>query len=158
MKKLLGALLSLTLVFTASPATAVDDWLPVEPANPPGFNYEKDSMGRNGITHFLIDEVGLHNQSLVYYRTNSGGWLDCNAATADLDCGSGKKGEIQGNAMLPVCGTEIESCIEKVWVYEKNSPEAGNLREFLLKVFQLDLQSPSGLRIYSTRVEMEITQ
>ena len=124
MKKLIAFLASIALVLTATPASAVDDWIPVEPPNPPGFNYETDSMGRNGVTHFLIDEPGVQNQSLAYYRTDSGTYLDCETATSALDCGTGKKGEIQGNAMLPVCGAVIESCIEKVWVYKQGEPEA----------------------------------
>lgn len=123
MKKLIAFLASIALLITAAPALAVDDWLPPTPQDPPGFVYEKDSMGRNGLTHFTIGEPGGNGQTLVYYRADSGSWFQCPEATTDLDCGTNKVGEIQGAAMLPVCGEVIESCIEKVWVYKQGAPE-----------------------------------
>ena len=124
-RQVLIGLITSALVLTGGLAsTASDAWTPT--ASDVGANYESFlEAQKNGFHNLLIGEVDSLSNSFGNYRT--GNWQqkqtpenykECFDPGPRFDCGSGTSGRYVGSAVLPVCGEVIESCIEKVWIYE----------------------------------------
>jgi hypothetical protein len=128
MRKLLVALTTVALIFTgAISGQAKDAWNPV-PVEPPSSFKDNSEAQRKGYHNLLIQEQTYGKSSFGSFRTGSWGtkqtvsnYKACFDPGPNGDCYSGKSGMYVGSAILPVCGTVIESCIEKVWIYSNDS-------------------------------------
>lgn len=116
MKKSLLAALATTfmVVGLAVPANSADSWLPVRD---PSFviDYEK------GNDLVYVTEDWVHASSGLVWRDASNKYESCDDVGADKNCGKDRPGSVAGHALLPVCSDVIESCINKVWIYSKDS-------------------------------------
>jgi len=112
--------LNLGLVAHAQPA-----WVP---STPPGSFAAGVKEGDPNPGRYLmhIAEQALGNSSTGSYLldvppgtllTNQNFFV-CTDPGPNLDCNTGKVGRYSMNALLPVCGNVVESCIEKLWIYK----------------------------------------
>jgi len=116
---------SLVLVLSGGLASnATDAWVPPT-LDSEGSVEDSIKQIKKGFHNLLIGEVDSLNHSFGNYRT--GTWMQkqtknnykaCFDPGPKFDCYSNTPGFYVGSAVLPVCGKVIESCIEKVWIYE----------------------------------------
>jgi hypothetical protein len=103
---------------------ATDSWVPIGESGPIGVQNPKERLDA-GFHNLYIAEQAQPQETMGFYQI---GWprdkytaetmIVCPDMGPRLDCYTGKPGRAFGSAMLPICGTVIESCIEKVWIYE----------------------------------------
>lgn len=104
-----------------SPTYATDEWTPEASPNwVPGFQVDWD----NGRDLVLITEDHIEPTSTAFSRDRDGKMTACDDVTAQLNCGLSNSASIFGAALLPVCSDVIESCIEKVWIYNSTSSKS----------------------------------
>ena len=105
-------------------SSATDSWVP-SGESPIGVQNPKDRLDA-GFHNLYIAEQAQPQETMGFYqigfprdRYTAETMIVCPDVGPNLDCGTGKSGRAFGNAMLPVCGAELESCIEKLWIYEE---------------------------------------
>lgn len=105
-------------------SSATDSWVP-SGDSPIGVQNPKDRLDA-GFHNLYIAEQAQPQETMGFYQIGFprdkytfDTMIVCPDVGPRLDCGTGKSGRAFGNAMLPVCGPELESCIEKVWIYEE---------------------------------------
>lgn len=139
MKKFLIVILTISSLVFGQNAMAEDDWKPPQPTE----------MWSESHQYVLITDMSLRHTSEMWWAPKDGGLESiCDKPGPGLDCGTGTKGRIYGKVILPHCGSVIESCIEKLWVYREGEPatEAQFKRTSQSIAFEGDpkLQMPSG--------------
>jgi hypothetical protein len=125
MRKLLVALTTIALVVTGVQAgNATDSWSPIGESGPIEVSNPKDRLDAGFHNLYVLEQAqpmatrGFYRIGYPREKYTFDTLIVCPDVGPRLDCGTGKSGRASGDAMLPVCGTEIESCIEKVWIYE----------------------------------------
>jgi hypothetical protein len=67
--------------------------------------------------HIYVQEGSIQQHSVIKY-TSDVGQKHCLELGPKNDCLTNKSGYVYGQAIIPVCTTKVESCIEKVWIYK----------------------------------------
>lgn len=126
MRRLIGIAIVTSLLTTgAVGAYAEDAWSPTFP--PFGGDAESLRERQNqGYHNLFMREQAQENLSTGSFRITLNQdqahspetWFVCNDPGPNLDCGTGKEGFYSGSAILGICSDNVESCIERVWIYQ----------------------------------------
>ena len=135
MKKVIVFITAIMLALTGSlPGNATDAWVPQGESGPIGVDNPLEQRNA-GFHNLLVTEQaqpvatsGLYYVGFPRDRYTAETLIPCLDVGPNLDCNTGKAGRFGGSAILPVCEAVIESCIEKVWIYDASGgPEEATL-------------------------------
>ena len=111
MKRIFAAIIA--AVFAASsfalPVQAKEMWEPTIDYSQ-GWEFPEEN-------HIYVQEGSINQHSVLRY-TSSLGQSHCLELGPKNDCLTNQSGYLFGHAIIPVCSDQIESCIEKVWIYK----------------------------------------